>query len=182
MEVKRLSAETSEDFFRLHSDDNHAGWCQCVAWWVPSWDGFMDRTAEENLALRRSLFEKGVFDGYLLYDNGKPVGWCQAAPQEMLAAVANRYKLTTDEGAWVVTCFVIAPSYRRQKIASTLLREVVKDIAIRGGKSIKGFPCTTGDGVEDDFWTGHPSIFEAAGFTRITDDPKHPTYQIKLAE
>ncbi len=56
-EVVRFDTSRREDFFRLHSDANEAGWCQCVAWWVPSWDGWADRTAEENRRLRDELQE-----------------------------------------------------------------------------------------------------------------------------
>jgi hypothetical protein len=50
-------------FYRLHCPANEAGWCNCVAWWVTGWDGWGERTAEENRQLRQSLLKKGEYDG-----------------------------------------------------------------------------------------------------------------------
>ena len=42
-EVLRLGPELEEEFLVLHSDANDAGWCRCVAWHVPTWEGWGDR-------------------------------------------------------------------------------------------------------------------------------------------
>ncbi len=33
--------------------------------------------AQENRALREELFAKQIYDGYLVYIDGEPQGWCQ---------------------------------------------------------------------------------------------------------
>ena len=77
-EVRRFEAALHEDFYRLHSEANEAGWCFCVAWWVQTWAGWSDRGAEQNRQLREALCDQGEYDGYLLYADGAPAGWCQA--------------------------------------------------------------------------------------------------------
>ena len=77
LEVRRLTAERRSDFDRVHCKANGAEWCRCVAWWVSTWDGWGERTAEQNDALRDELFARGEHDGYLAYRDGVPVGWCQ---------------------------------------------------------------------------------------------------------
>ena len=88
IEVLPFDASRREDFFAVHSEINDCGWCSCVAWWVPTWDGWGNRTASENRELRESLCERGEYDGYLLYLDGAPVGWCQVGPRDRLEKLA----------------------------------------------------------------------------------------------
>ena len=52
--IHRFDPGRRADFFRLHSEVNEAGWCFCAAWWVESWEGFGERPAEANRALRET--------------------------------------------------------------------------------------------------------------------------------
>ena len=72
-EVVRFEAGLEAEFLFLHSEANEAGWCRCVAWHVPTWDGWSERSAAENLALRRKLWEQGDHDAYLLRVDGVPM-------------------------------------------------------------------------------------------------------------
>ena len=105
-EVRRLTAELVDDFFRLHSEENGCGWCCCVAWWVPTWEGWGDRSANENRALREKLFKQGEYDGYLLYVDDEPVGWCQVGPRDRLEKLVGQFSLAPDPSAWAITCFL----------------------------------------------------------------------------
>ncbi len=86
IEVHPFEESRRPDFFRLHSEANGCGWCCCVAWWTPTWEGWGERTAEENLRLREALFDRGEHDGYILYLDHEPVGWCQAGPRSVAGA------------------------------------------------------------------------------------------------
>ena len=61
--IKRLSSANEDEFFRVHG----GGPCHCVAWWVPTWEGWSERSAADNARLRRGLFDANVHDGYLIY-------------------------------------------------------------------------------------------------------------------
>jgi hypothetical protein len=104
VEVVRFEPGRRADFLALHDDANDAGWCRCVAWWTPTWEGWGERTAEENLALREELLERGEYDGYLAYAGGVPVGWCQAGPRDRLAKLARQFGLAPDPHTWAITC------------------------------------------------------------------------------
>ena len=107
--VVPLDSSRREDFYRVHSEANEANWCYCVAWWVPTWEGWGQRTADENLTLRESLFQLGEYDGYLLYVDGEPAGWCQCGPRDRLPKLLEEYRLEPDPEVWAITCFLIAP-------------------------------------------------------------------------
>jgi len=179
-EVHRLDASRRADFFRLHSEANGCGWCCCVAWWVPTWEGWGERTAEENLRLREALFDRGEYDGYLLYADGAPAGWCQAGPRDRLEKLVRQYGLSPDPEAWALTCFLMAPPFRRRGLATDLLSEVVRDLRRRGVPRVQAFP-KRGQNLEpDDLWTGPESVFLSAGFAVLRSDSRRPVLELDL--
>jgi GNAT superfamily N-acetyltransferase len=176
-EVHRFDAARRADFFRVHCDANESGLCFCVAWWTPTWDGWGDRTIDENRRLRESLLERGEYDGYLLYVDGAPAGWCQVGPRDRLEKLRRQFDLAPDPDTWAITCFQIAPAYRRQGHATFLFAEVLRDLTHRGARRVEAFP-KRGEGLAvDDLWNGPESMFRAAGFTVARDDPKRPVLE-----
>lgn len=178
--VRRFSLSLLEDFFRLHCDANGAGWCRCVAWWVPGWEGWGDRTAGENLAVREELLAHGEHDGYLLYADGEPAAWCQAGPRDRLAKLVRQFRLEPLPGTWAITCFLVAPAYRGRGLAARLLAEVLLDLPARGARRVEAFPKRGLDLEPGDLWNGPEAMFRAAGFEVARDDPGRPVLAIEL--
>jgi len=65
--VQKLSEANRDDFYKVHCAKNGEGWCNCVAWWTPTWEKWDERTAEQNRELRNQLFDQGEYDGHILY-------------------------------------------------------------------------------------------------------------------
>jgi GNAT superfamily N-acetyltransferase len=180
IEVRALDASRREDFYRLHSAENGCGWCRCTAWHVPTWEGWGERTAEENLVLRESLLERGEFDGYLLYVNGEPAGWCQVGRRDRLAKLVRQFELAPDASVWAITCFLIAPDFRRRGVASWLLKEVLQDLQRKGVRWVEAYP-KRGEGLEaEDLWTGPEALWLAAGFKVWREDAARPVLRREL--
>lgn len=178
--VQRLDAAHRPDFYRLHCDANECGWCVCVAWWVPTWEGFGDRTAAENRRLRDDLFDRGEYDIYMMYEGDLPIGSCQVGPRDRLAKLVKQYALAPDPEAWAITCFQIAPARRGLGVAARLLADVLHDLRDRGCRRVEAFP-KRGDGLDVmDLWTGPESMYFKSGFTVIRDDPSRPILSIAL--
>ena len=168
-EVRRLTAERRRDFDRVHCEANGAEWCRCVAWWVPTWDGWGERTAEQNDALREELFARGEFDGYLAYREGEPVGWCQVGRRDRLAKLVAQFELEPDPDTWAITCFVVAPRHRRGGAARALLTQVLRDLPARGARRVEAFPRTAEELDEGELWNGPEAMFARAGFERVRE-------------
>lgn len=178
--VVPFDAAHRADFFRVHCDANECGWCRCVAWWVPTWDGWGERTAEQNRQMREELCDRGEYDGYLLYVDEAPVGWCQAGRRDRLEKLVRQYRLTPDPDAWAITCFQIAPTHRKQGLAGYLLAGALDNLRRRGVRRVEAFP-KCGAGLEaGDLWTGPESLYRAAGFTVVRDDPRFPVLALGL--
>lgn len=162
--MHRLDASRCADFLRLHCDANGLGWCRCVAWWVPAWEGWGERTAEQNLALRESLFERGELDGYLAYEGREPVAWCQVGRRDRLEKLTRTLALEPDPSVWAITCFAVAPRARGRGVASTLLARVLADLARRGVRRVEAFPRRGEELDAADLWNGPAAMYAAAGF------------------
>ena len=157
-----------------------AGWCHCVAWWTPTWGRrWGERTAGENRALRERLFDQGQYDGYLLYVDNRAVGWCQCGPRDRLTKLCRQFRLTSDPEVWAVTCFVIAPLFRKRGLAHYLLGEVLKDLRSKGVRHVQAFP-RCGKGMPHEVWTGPEALFQKAGFQIERDDARRPVYGKRL--
>ena len=172
--IKPLGPELRADFHALLGKSDDCTWCRCVAWWVPSWEGFSERTAEQNRALRDELFDRGEYDGYLLYEGGQPVAWCQVGPRDRLSKLVDQFKLEPDPEVWAVTCFAVAPEARRRGLARRLLATILKELAGTGIRRIQAFP-RRGEGLEPgELWTGPESLYREAGFTILRDHRTMP--------
>ncbi len=178
--MRRFDASCRDDFDRIHESGEDGGWCYCVAWWVPTWEGWGDRTRTQNRALRDELCDAGEYDGYLLYADGEPVGWCQCGPRDRLAKLRGQFSLAHRDGTWAITCFQIVPERRRTGLARRLLAAVVDDLRDRGISRVEAFP-KRGEGLTaDDLWNGPEAIYLEAGFTVETDDDARPILALEL--
>jgi GNAT superfamily N-acetyltransferase len=177
--IKRLTHDSERDFARIHCDATGNGWCQCVAWWVPSWEGFGERTADQNLELRRRLFRNGVHDGYFVYSDDEIAGWVQAWKRDAFAKVATQFAVTSDEDAWMIGCVLILPAFRAQGVARNALALVVDDLRLRGARSIDAFP-KRGASDAGELWNGPESTYAALGFAVVRDDAKRPLLRLSL--
>lgn len=178
IQVHRLDAARVPHFYLLHCEENGLGWCCCAAWWVPEWDAFARHTVEENRCVREDLFARGEHDGYLLYVDGEPAAWCQASPRDRLAKLVKQYALEPAPGTWAVTCFAVAPRWRRKGLAARLLASVLADLCERGATRVEAFPKRPERGAPplapDDAWTGPEPLFLAAGFTVAREHERWP--------
>ena len=178
--VVRFDESNRNDFFKLHSEKNGGGWCFCAAWWMPTWVGWNDRTAEQNRMLREELCDVGEYDGYLLYLNDEPVGWCQVGFRDRLFNLVMTYKLAPDINTWAITCFFIAKQHRRKGLAEYMLAEILSDLRKQGVKRVEVFPKRDGCLSENDLWTGPETIFSNAGFQVVVDSPNNPVLALTL--
>ncbi len=164
LELHPLDREREADFYALHSPACDAGWCQCVAWYLDSWEKFPERSAEENRALRAELFARGEHDGFLGYLEGAPVLWIQALPRDRLPRLAREFALEPDPGAWGITCILVHPRERRRGLARRALPLLLDLLGAAGAARVEAYP-KCGDGLDAlDLWNGPEAIYREAGF------------------
>lgn len=173
--IKRLSSASEEEFYRVHAE----GPCHCVAWWVPSWEGWSERSAAENATLRRSLFEANVHDGYLIYRGGALAGWCQAWKRDAFAKLAAQFGAASADDAWMIGCLVVLPAFRRQGVATEALELILDDLRLRGARTVDAYP-KRGASDADELWNGPETTYARFGFTVVRDDAKRPVMRLSF--
>jgi ribosomal protein S18 acetylase RimI-like enzyme len=181
VEVRRVTPDLDTLLLAFLGDEGDGrGFCFCTAWWVPTWEEWKTRTAEENRALRMDLLARGERDGYLLLDGGLVVGWCQVGPRDRLPKLVKQYGLAPDPAAWAITCFEISPSRRGRGAAALLLGGVLEDLRARGAARVQGFP-RCGAGLDPgEAWTGPEGLFRSAGFVEVARGARGPVVERRL--
>jgi GNAT superfamily N-acetyltransferase len=66
-----------------------------------------------------------------------------------------------------VSCFVVAPPFRRHGIASALLDRVIADASARGASWIEGYPHNDPEASDAGHFRGPRSMYEARGFRAV---------------
>ncbi len=176
LSVHRLDENRRDDFFEVHSEEYGHGWCFCTAWWTKSWKGWSDRTADENRELRTLVIRTGESDGYLLYADERPIGWCQCLQRDRLEKLRTSYNLDKDRDAWAITCLFIIPEYREMGLAHYFLAAILSDLKKKGIKYVQAFPRRGENLPAGEVWTGPESLFVKAGFELYCDHPAYPIY------
>jgi GNAT superfamily N-acetyltransferase len=126
------------------------------------------------------LCEAGEYDGYLLYVDGDPVAWCQVGPRDRLQKLVAQFELSPSPATWAITCFLVAPGFRRRGLASHFLQQVIADLRHRGVRRVEAFPKRGRSLSEGDLWSGPEAMFRRAGFGLVRDDPIRPILGLDL--
>ena len=174
LRAEPFNPSNRSDFFEFHT--RVGGECYCTAWWLRTWQEYMDASPETTRKAREQLLEEGEYDGFLLYDGDKVVGWCQVGQRDRLAKVLEQFQLTIDPRTWAITCFQIDPDYHRQGLAAHVLAEVVEELRQRGVKRVEAYPKIDITLPGHQQWTGPLGLYEAAGFRKLRDNNTRAVY------
>lgn len=122
----------------------------------------------------RGLLSDGRAQGYLAYVDGVAAGWVNAS----LRSAYTLYKCVDPSGPPAgdvigVSCFIIAPPYRRHGVASALLDHVLKDAVARGAAWVEGYPRTAPDETDTAYFRGPQSLFDSRGFEEIEQQERY---------
>lgn len=168
--VLPVSEDLIDDWLRFFDHDAFAGnpdWgsCYCLEPHVPARDERPWREVREAMVGR---LRGGSAYGYLAYVDGKAAGWVNASPRSDYGLYATVDPEGPDPASVIgVSCFIIAPPYRRHGLAAQLLDRVIEDAAHRGARWIEGYPFNEPDGGDPSHYRGPRHIYEARGFEPI---------------
>ncbi len=136
--------------------------------------GGIDAVKDALRASARQMVLDGRIRGYLAYDGGLSVGWCNANDRMNYFRVGE---FSTDDipedrppedcpgPGFIksVVCFEISPAYRGMGLAGKLLARVCEDAAAQGYSFVEAYPKEQVDDVSLAF-TGPRRLYEKAGF------------------
>ena len=168
--VQPMTRDRIDDWLRFFDHDGFAGnpdWasCYCLEPHVPATPEHPERAWRETRATMADRLACGTTFGYLAYVDGRPAGWINAS-------LRSDYGLYSDvdpggpEPTSVIgiSCFVIAPPFRRHGVASALLDRVIADAPARGPAWIEAYPHNQPEESDAAHFRGPRSMYDARGF------------------
>jgi len=171
--VYPVTEDRVDDWLQFFDHDAFAGnpdWasCYCLEPHQPATPEQPERSWRDTRASMVERLRSGGTFGYLAYVDGRPAGWVNASPRSDYGL----YRLLDPEGpdpssVVGVSCFVIAPPFRRHGIASALLDRVIADAGTRGASWIEGYPHHDPEEGDAGHFRGPRSMYETRGFQSI---------------
>jgi GNAT superfamily N-acetyltransferase len=120
--------------------------------------------------VRATMVERlrdGSTFGYLAYVDGRPAGWLNASRRCDYSELGFGAPEGGDDVVGL-SCFVIAPPYRRHGVAGALLDRATADAAGRGARAVEAWPfLMPDDEVGDRGFRGPSALYEERGFATV---------------
>lgn len=132
IKIKSLTKDLKTDylfFFDNMDYKENPDWGKCYCYDYHFTGEVATCTREMSRAAVSNLIDESNLSGYLVFDNDKPVGWCNANNRANYQRLLKDYDYVdnpTDKVCSIV-CFLIHPDYRRQGIAHQILDKIIKD-------------------------------------------------------
>lgn len=184
--VHPMTADRVDDWLRFFDHDGFADnpdWasCYCLTPHTPAPPECPERPWRETLGIMSSRLRCGSTFGYLAYVDGRTAGWVNAS----LRSEYDLFRTVDSSGpapASVigVSCFVIAPPFRRHGIAAALLDRVIADATSRGAAWIEAYPHNQPNDTAADHFRGPRSIYESRRF-EVIEVREHETVMRRAA-
>jgi GNAT superfamily N-acetyltransferase len=168
-ETKELSPSTWTDFEELFEKHGGVqGGCWCMFYHVKS--GWRDKNRAQNKSEKHALVMNGKTHGVIVYNGGKPVGWCQFGPSEELPRIDNMkdYKPSHEGNLWRITCFFTDRDHRMTGVARAALKGALHYMKEHGVEAVEAYPVDPRKRHSSNMlWNGIPSLFDSMGFKKI---------------
>ena len=167
--VKELTPSLRDDFLLFFDSvafADNPDWSDCYC----SLYHFANKGKAESRLQASSLIADDRIHGFLAYDDGKPVGWCNAANRNSYPALHWLMGPGPDKTERVgsIVCFVVASSHRNQGVSSHLLNAACKKFSQKGLEFAEGYPVKKPQSAAYNF-PGPLSMYLKNGFTQHHD-------------
>lgn len=171
--VEPMSDARVDDWLSFFDHDGFADnpdWasCYCLEPHLPASAQEPERPWRRSRATMANRLRCGATFGYLAYVAGRAVGWVNAS----LRSDYVLYLLVDPDGPAArsvigVSCFVIAPPFRRHGVAAALLDRVIADAAARGAAWIEAYPHNEPRPSDSGHFRGPRAMYDARGFRPV---------------
>lgn len=180
--IKPLTAALAADYLdffenRAFTDDSpYRCYCQIYQMSRESYQAAYDEAVKNPGPASRAEAERqiksGILRGYLAFDDGVAIGWCNANDRARYPAEPvyddTPFHAPAENREKAVVCFEISPEYRGKGVATALLRQVIKDAKTEGYAAVVGFPAVRDERYEWDH-PGPQRLYEKEGFLKVSE-------------
>jgi GNAT superfamily N-acetyltransferase len=174
--ICELTPELIDDYLSFFDGDafsDNPDWamCYCAFHHFPgTLSDWQKVTGQDTRSLISDLIRQGKPHGLLAYFEGRVVGWCNAAPRDMLPNITRFGQMQLDEADRVgaIACFVIARPHRRRGIARQLLDAACEMFRRQGLTTAEAYP-GKGARSQAENYPGPLDMYLSAGFRVIRE-------------
>ena len=180
--VRELSPELLDDYLRFFDKDAFADnpkWASCYCYFPHApheTENWHDRTLEQNRTAVSRLIERGEMHGYLAFQDGKAVAWCNAAPR-LRVTIVDEEADAARVGS--INCFVVAKAHRGQGVATRLLSAACAGFKQQGFEFAEAYPRKDAQDEASQHF-GPLQMFLAAGFQPFRETDTNLVLRKKL--
>jgi ribosomal protein S18 acetylase RimI-like enzyme len=130
----------------------------------------MKRTKAQNREDAKIAVLNGIINGFLAYENGKPIGWINTDFKDGYVKTPYKEKIKPiEEGKTAsIVCMIIAPSHRKKGIARKLLKEALIKLKERNIRWVEAYP-RLGELSDAHNYHGPLSLYESEGFSIVKE-------------
>jgi len=173
LEIKPLTPALAETFcdYLTHLDFSqtpHWSSCFCRFYHTTcSQMEWMRRTADQNRAEALDEIAAGNMKGYLAFDQGVCVGWCNANDVEQYPRLTEyTEELCRGKRVGCTICFVIHPDHRGKGVAREMLARAIADFRAAGYDAMLALPVEA-PGAEQRRYRGTLHMYQQAGYKEV---------------
>ena len=155
--------------------------CYCLEPHVPATDDDPERPWREVRAAMIDRLSDGSTFGYLAYVDGTPAGWVNASPRSTYGKYQGVDPDGPDPASVIgVSCFVVAPPFRRHGVAERLLDRVIGDAEARGATWVESYPHDLPEDSDAGHFRGPRRVYDIRGFEPV-EQREHETIMRRSA-
>lgn len=154
-----VTPSTRAAFEGLFEQPGAPKYCWCMAW-----RPLANRKQARNDEKKRSMMARidaGTPVGIVAEAEGRPVGWCSAAPRDTYRKLTPS-QYDGEQGIWSIVCFYVPRAWRGLGLAMALLDAAVDHAFSKGARVIEAYPVEKASPSYR--FMGFQDMFAARGF------------------
>ena len=172
--VKPLVPDLLADYLAFFDGEafaNNPEWAGCYCYFnhaqhnLKPWE---ERTPNGNRTAASMLIEGRQMSGYMAYVGRRVVGWCNAGPRARYTTLDNATEPELDKIGSIM-CFIVAPEFRRQGVATFLLDAACMGMARLGLTIAEAYPRQAAQ-TDAGHYHGPLSMYLENGFEVVSEE------------
>jgi ribosomal protein S18 acetylase RimI-like enzyme len=153
--IRPLTKDLQDDYLFLFDNMIHKenpDWSKCYCNDYHFLGDVETCTREASRAMIINRINENELRGYLVFENDKPIGWCNANNRSNYQRLLRDYDLidNPDDKVCSIVCFLIHPDFRRQGIAQMILERIIEDYSNADYDYLEAYP-RKGESNENNF-------------------------------
>jgi len=168
IKIRPLTKKLKDDylfFFDNMDFKENPEWSKCYCYDYHFLGDVETCTREASRSAVINLINEQKLTGYLVFDNNKPIGWCNANNRLNYQRLLRDYDYidNPEDKVRSIVCFLIHPDYRRQGIAQKILEKIIKDNSNSDYDYLEAYPKKSELSCEGNF-KGPLELYKKYGF------------------